>query len=232
MSASNEHTDDPWLGRLRALETGQVSDVMGAAGLSGRVVAPSILPLQAGMRLCGRAACGRGGSGGAAKGDLFQAMARPGAIIVLEAGGFQEAALLGGFVVETFRQGGAAGLVTDGLIRDAAEIRETGLPVFSAGLTPAGAHGLWAMQEINIGIELPGVAGAPVRVETGDLVLADEDGIVVVPRAYEAQIIEDAEVLREAERRIGDEMRNGATRGEAFARHPRFSHVRRIRQEG
>lgn len=68
-----------------------------------------------------------------------------------------------------------------------------------------------------------------MSVSPRDLVLSDGDGAVVVPTGVAAQIIADAEVLAAIERRIGNEIQDGATRMEAFKLHPRFAHNRPLR---
>ena len=71
-----------------------------------------------------------------------------------------------------------------------------------------------------------GESGAPVQIYPGDLILADMDGIVVIPAKLALQVVEDSEELQRIEQRIAEEMRGGAARSEAMKRNPRFQHVR------
>ncbi|MBI4246303.1 MAG: RraA family protein [Candidatus Rokubacteria bacterium] len=109
-----------------------------------------------------------------------------GAVIVVEAGD-RDFALSGGNVCAWAQHRGIAGFVADGVIRDVAEVRERGFPVFARGIIP-----------IPGGKSKPGVLNGPVtcggvRVEPGDIVVADEEGIVVVPRDRAAEILRLAE---------------------------------------
>jgi regulator of RNase E activity RraA len=111
--------------------------------------------------------------------------AEPGDVIVVEAGD-EEMAVAGGNVCAVARRRGVAGFVIDGVIRDVGESRAGGFPVFARGLSP-----------IPGGKEGPGEINGPItcggaRVEPGDVVVADEEGIVVVPRARAAEVLEKA----------------------------------------
>jgi 4-hydroxy-4-methyl-2-oxoglutarate aldolase len=111
--------------------------------------------------------------------------AEPGSVIVAEAGD-TDYALAGGNVCAVARRRGISAFVIDGVIRDLAEVRELGFPVFARGVIP-----------------VPGVKnavlplGQPVRcggvtVWAGDLVVADEEGVVVVPAARQEEVLRDA----------------------------------------
>lgn len=100
--------------------------------------------------------------------------APPGSIIVAQAGDLDHA-LAGGNVCAVAQQRGIAGFVLDGVIRDLAEIRGSRFPVFARGVIP-----------ITGGKGGPGILNGPVvcggvAVSPGDVVIADEEGIVVVP---------------------------------------------------
>lgn len=108
--------------------------------------------------------------------------AAPGAIIVVEAGDL-EYAVAGGNVCAVAQQRGIAAFVVAGLIRDLAEVRARRFPVFAQGVSP--------VPGVKEG---PGVLGGTVRcggvvVEPGDIVVADEEGIVVVPAARQAEVL-------------------------------------------
>ncbi|WP_433291467.1 RraA family protein [Actinoplanes sp. CA-030573] len=102
--------------------------------------------------------------------------AEPGSIIVVESGD-PDYALAGGNVCAVAQRNGIAGFVLDGLIRDIGEVREMGFPVFGRGVIPI-PGGKAAALALNVPIRCAGVAVTP-----GDLVVADEDGVVVVPAA-------------------------------------------------
>ncbi|WP_370071407.1 RraA family protein [Streptacidiphilus sp. MAP5-3] len=106
-----------------------------------------------------------------------------GSVVVVDAGGDTDFALAGGNVCAVAQRRGIAGFVLDGVIRDLAEIRAMGFPVLARGVVP-----------------IPGTKravrpfGAPVTcggvtVHPGDLVVADEEGIVVTPHARTTEIL-------------------------------------------
>jgi 4-hydroxy-4-methyl-2-oxoglutarate aldolase len=115
-------------------------------------------------------------------GDLLATLAairflKPGDVLVAAARGHQGCAAAGDRLMGMARNGGAAGFVTDGPMRDYAGIVLVGLPAWCTGLNPASpvARG-------------PGAVGVPIlvggrQVESGDMIVADRDGVVVVPYA-------------------------------------------------
>jgi regulator of RNase E activity RraA len=118
-------------------------------------------------------------------------LARPGDVLVVDAGGDGTNAVVGDLLAEYAATRGVAGFVVDGAIRDLAGFRE--FPVWARGVSHRGP---WK--------EGPGEIGAPVSVGgmvvlPGDLVLADEDGVVAVRRD------EAADVLARARARAADE---------------------------
>jgi regulator of RNase E activity RraA len=101
--------------------------------------------------------------------------AEPGSVIVVESGDL-DYALAGGNVCAVAQRNGIAGFVLDGLIRDLGEVREMGFPVWARGVIPI-PGGKAAALPLNVPIRCGGV---PVR--AGDLVVADEEGVVVIPQ--------------------------------------------------
>jgi len=111
--------------------------------------------------------------------------AEPDSVVVVESGDV-EYALAGGNVCAVAQQRGIAGFVVDGVIRDIGEVRASGFPVFGRGVVPIpGAKK--AVLPLNERVRCGGVA-----VDAGDVVVADEDGIVVVPGARRAEVLAGA----------------------------------------
>ena len=120
--------------------------------------------------------------------------AEPGSILVVEAGDV-DYALAGGNVCAIAKRRGIAALVTDGVVRDLAEVRDLGFPVFARGVMPApGAKR--AASPLNGRVQCGGAA-----VEAGDIVVADEEGIAVVPGARSQDVLRDALAQQEREER-------------------------------
>ena len=110
--------------------------------------------------------------------------AKRGEILVIDARGHVETAVWGGIMTRAAIEHGIAGVVVDGAVRDAEEIRELGFATFSAGICPAGPSK-------GFGGIIDGViacAGAPVK--SGDIILGDDDGVAVVPLERQADILE------------------------------------------
>ena len=105
-----------------------------------------------------------------------------GSVIVVESGDL-DYALAGGNVCAVAQRRGIAGFVADGLIRDLAEVREAGFPVFARGVIPIpGAKK--AVTPLGGPVRCGGV-----RVEAGDVVVADEEGVVTVPAARRTETL-------------------------------------------
>jgi len=113
-------------------------------------------------------------------------LAQPGDIIVVEAGD-DEMAVAGGNVCAIAQRRGVAALVVDGVIRDVVESREKRFPLFARGISPIPAKrvGDGAM---NVQVRCGGVIVNP-----GDVVVADEEGIVVIPRARAEDVLRKAQ---------------------------------------
>uniref|UniRef100_A0AAU2VTY2 Putative 4-hydroxy-4-methyl-2-oxoglutarate aldolase n=1 Tax=Streptomyces sp. NBC_00008 TaxID=2903610 RepID=A0AAU2VTY2_9ACTN len=111
--------------------------------------------------------------------------AGPGSVIVVESGDV-DYALAGGNVCAVARRRGIAAFVTDGVIRDLAEVREMGFPVFARGVIPVPGTKK-AVTPLNEPVRCGGVT-----VHAGDIVVADEEGVVVTPGARQEQVLLDA----------------------------------------
>jgi regulator of RNase E activity RraA len=107
---------------------------------------------------------------------------KPGDLLVVDAEGDVEGAVWGGLTTLSAKVRGLAGMVVDGAVRDAIEIRDHAWPVWAAGFNPR-APGKSKFGAINVPITCGGA-----RVEPGDVVVADMDGVIVVPRAQVEEV--------------------------------------------
>jgi 4-hydroxy-4-methyl-2-oxoglutarate aldolase len=128
-----------------------------------------------------------------------------GSVLLHECGANAEAGYWGGIMGNAALERGLAGLVTEGGVRDAEELRALGLPVFASnicirgtGKRPDGAGSLGASALIG-----------EVLVQTGDLLVADADGVVVIARADAEQVVEAGLVRDRQEREIVDRLKRG-----------------------
>ncbi len=118
--------------------------------------------------------------------------AAPGAVLVV-AGGDPEYAVAGGNVCAVAQRRRIAAFVVDGVIRDLAEVRGAGFPVFARGVVPvAGVKA--ATAPLNEPVRCGGVI-----VRAGDIVVADDDGVLVVPADRREQVLRDGRAKAEAE---------------------------------
>jgi 4-hydroxy-4-methyl-2-oxoglutarate aldolase len=117
-----------------------------------------------------------------------------GAVAVVATGGSRTAACWGELLSTRAQARGAAGVVTDGAVRDVDFIRRLGFPVFAAGITPRDAGSRTAVAHYGQPVICGGVA-----VRLGDFLLADFDGVVVVPREVVADVVAEAEARKAQE---------------------------------
>jgi regulator of RNase E activity RraA len=123
-------------------------------------------------------------------------VARPGDVLVVATYGYGTTSTLGEIVVMTAKALGLAGIVCDGMCRDASGIRATGLPTFVVGSVPS-----------SPGKDGPGEIGGPVScggavVRSGDIIVGDEDGVVVVPLSDAPAVLERLKAIEDKEARM------------------------------
>jgi 4-hydroxy-4-methyl-2-oxoglutarate aldolase len=112
--------------------------------------------------------------------------AAPGSVIVVEAGDV-DYAVAGGNVCAAAQRRGVAAFVVDGVIRDLGEVRAMRFPVFARGVIPIPGSKA-AVEPLNVPVRCGGVT-----VQAGDVVVADEEGIVVIPGAHAKQLLVEAQ---------------------------------------
>lgn len=224
--------------RLDKLSSSALSDVLDACGYRNQVLSVSIAPLARGMRVAGPAVCfaGRAASslahepaGTKLSSYDIDHQASAGNVLLISTGGYRTSSVMGGLMALGFSEKDCAGVVTDGSVRDVAEILELKLPTFCTGASPLNSTGRWQLTGVNVSISLPGQDGAAVDIAPGDFVVGDADGIVVIPQRIAADVISWTERLNEIEANIVHEMKRGGVREQVFSNNPRFSHIKRLK---
>ena len=215
--------DKDFLAQLRTrLYAAVLSDVLDEIGLRHQAMAPRIRPLDDELVLAGFARTG-----------LFREVfhvtddenpyeleirilddLRPGDVMAFGCGGSERIAPWGELLTTAARARGAVGAVTDGFVRDVRGIRAVKFPVFHGGIAPLDSKGRGKVAEIDVPIEIAGV-----RIEPGDLVFGDVDGVVVVPRRAEEEALARAFEKVTSEDRTRDELLQGARLGDVFDRY-------------
>lgn len=112
---------------------------------------------------------------------------RPGEVLVIEARRQPESGTLGDILALRAKFNGAAGVVTDGGVRDYEEVREIGLPVFSQGAHPA----VLGRRHVPWDSDLA-IACGNATVVPGDIIVGDDDGVIVIPRDLVEEVVDDA----------------------------------------
>ncbi|MDP6543106.1 MAG: orotidine 5'-phosphate decarboxylase [Phycisphaerae bacterium] len=182
---------------LQTVRTSNISD-----GSHRLECLEGIRPLSPGQFACGPAVTVRTLPGDWAKSVEAIDIAQPGDVIVVDACS-KPPAIWGELATESAKAKGIAGLVVDGAVRDTADIRRLEFDVWTRHITshagdPHG-HG-----EINQPIQVGGQAVAP-----GDWIVADDDGVMVLPKVRAVEMANRAADVLEAENRIRQEIRDG-----------------------
>jgi regulator of RNase E activity RraA len=128
----------------------------------------------------------------------------PGHVLVMDCRNQTKAASAGGILLTRLQARKAAGLVTDGALRDTPEIKQLGIPVYSQGASPVTNLVQHHATDINVPI---GCAEVPVY--PGDIMVGDEEGVVCIPRHLATEIAEAAKEQEKLERFIQYEVANG-----------------------
>lgn len=125
---------------------------------------------------------------------------------------------------------GARGIVLDGGTRDAGAIVKLGFPAFCRFVTPVMAPGRFQMTAYQVPVDVAGQIDSAVKVRPGDFVMADRDGIVIVPWAIVEKVLGAAERLGEIEVTLRAELLAGEDREVVYDRHPKFAHITRVKE--
>ena len=177
-----------------------VSDAMDNLGLRGAIAASALAPNLPHARMVGQAVTVRNieqqegdhlsalsGRGRMGEHEGYN-LSEPGDVVVIE--GLTGVSNMGGQSATLAHRCGCAGAIIEGSYRDPSASRNLGFPIWSRGITPI--TGKWRLQTIEINGEVR-IAGQ--RVQAGDLVLADEAGVVFVPFARAADVLVQAQKI-------------------------------------
>ncbi len=132
-------------------------------------------------------------------------LAQPGDVIVVDAGGVLVNAIIGEIMSTLAEKNGVAGFVIDGAIRDSAAIRASLFPVFAAGVAHRGPY-KDGPGEINCQISIDGMI-----VEPGDLIVADDDGVLCVPFDIAAEVCRQTQAKKAAEEKMLKDIMSGTS---------------------
>jgi 4-hydroxy-4-methyl-2-oxoglutarate aldolase len=203
--------------RLEALHVAVISDCLDQIGFRHNVMQPSIRPLVPGSRTAGFALTVELVAVDAPppdprdyyKGEIeaLETMQRGDVMVVSTCPG----SYWGELLATASRLRGARGVVADAFTRDTTALIEMDFPTFVAGISPQDSLGRTDVASFGGTIECGGVA-----VSRGDLVLADNDGVAVIPAAHAWEVIDRAEAKVATESEMRGKLRDGMPLSEAF----------------
>lgn len=139
---------------------------------------------------------------------------RPDDVLIAAAGGTTRSGLWGELLSTAARRSGCVGAIVDGAVRDVKKMRAMGFPIFARGTCIYDSKDRNRVVDVDVPVEIDGIQFSP-----GDLVLADEDGIVVVPQRVEAEVIRLAWEKVHAENVVRDAIAAGMTATAAFQKY-------------
>ena len=208
------------IARLERLYTAVIADVLDKLGHRNQVFGPRVHALTDANRVCGRVFTAR-----AVAVDQYPAepyklemqaidtMVR-GDVLVVDAGYDQSSAFWGELLSTACLAKGVRGIVMTACCRDMWALQRMDFPVFGIGCTPGDSAGRLDVVSIAEPVEIDGV-----QIESGDYVLGDLDGVVVVPRTLLIKTLELAEEKVSGENTVRDELRAGESVAEVFKKH-------------
>jgi regulator of RNase E activity RraA len=152
--------------------------------------------------------------------EIFD-VAEKGDVVVIDAFGESETSIWGGLMSGLARAAGVVGVVIDGSARDTDEARMLGFPIVSRSVSPRASHSAYSGRFEPIEINTPVVCGG-VRVNPGDIVVADEIGVTVVPSADAAEVYEKARAQADKEEKTRADILKGLSVKELLAKYGRL----------
>jgi len=148
-------------------------------------------------------------------------IAKPGDVVVIDANGTANTSVWGGLMSGLARAAGIVGTVIDGSARDTDESKVLDFPLASRTVSPRAAHSAYTGRTSPIEINVPITCGGQI-VHPGDLVVADELGVTVVPADILAEVYDGAKKLAANEEKVREEILAGATVEELLSKFGRI----------
>ncbi len=202
--------------------TPTLSDILDSMGISGAVPASVLSPILSGKKIAGPAVTLRYVPERMTPAQSFHEKARakladrdayaltePGDVVVIDGGGKADVSAMGGLSTLVAKTYGLAGNIADCGVRDVAEMRKLDYPVWSRGVTPITGKFRFEALEINGPIVCAGIQVCP-----GDLVVADDTGVVFIPQKFIAEVVRQAIEASKKEEHLIQALEEGSSLGE------------------
>jgi len=206
--------------RLKALYTAVVYDIMDEIGLPDQCLDLGIAPLDRDMQVAGPAYTVMAGP------DMREREEMPpdpkvanfgvfthmydGCVVVVGAAGERQSGISGELMSNASRARGATGVVIDGGIRDGKLVRQIGgFAVFARYTSPIESLRRSRIHDIKVPVSMTGSLSSQVRVDPGDWIFGDEDGVLVIPRDALDEVLAKSEEAKDIEDRVRAEVQAG-----------------------
>jgi 4-hydroxy-4-methyl-2-oxoglutarate aldolase len=209
--------------RFLALYTGALTDVLDRRGLVHQTLPPELVPLEPGTRLAGPAFTVEGRPHAEHDYDtsIRKILAMLGEVPAEHVAVYQTndrgSAQFGELSATSLQARGAAGVVLDGGCRDVEFIQRAGFPVFCRYTTPQDCVPRWELNATQVPVTI-----GDVRIEPGDWIVADHDGVVAVPSAVAEEVLAEAEAKVATESEIRLAVADGVLPLDAYERYGTF----------
>lgn len=136
---------------------------------------------------------------------------QPGDVLICAAGGSSRSGIWGELLTTAALNSGCAGVVVHGSVRDVRKMREMKFPVYATGTSPYNSMNRQTVVDVDVRVEIDHVTIRP-----GDLIFGDEDGLVVIPREAEEEVLRESRAKAGAENISRDAIRAGMKATEAY----------------
>jgi 4-hydroxy-4-methyl-2-oxoglutarate aldolase len=196
--------------RASKLDTTSLSDALDRLGIGGQCL--GIKPLDHSFRLTGRAFTilyGPSAKPSGTVGDYIDDL-QPDTVVVLDNGGREDATVWGDILTTVAHTRGVAGTVIDGACRDTHLSLSLGYPIFSRSYSMRTGKDRVQVEATNCSVNI-----GDARVDAGDILRGDSDGVLVIPKAHENDVLRVAEEIDSVEGQILKAVREGSRLVEA-----------------
>ena len=204
-------------------------DALDPMGFGNQCLDLGIKPLFPGQHLAGMAVTIRGGRDPRSREEIerdakdtaaymkARDLVYPGSVVVVECGGETYSGKFGEMTSWSLKQRGARGIVLDSYIRDLQGLEIIpDYAVCARGTSPVESYGRWRPMDFDIPIALPGTLTNQVRINPGDWIVGDADGVIIVPQEIAMEALVKAEDIEDREQGMREDLAAGMSFDQAF----------------
>lgn len=216
--------------RWDKIRVANLYDTMDQMGYGNQCLDLGIRPLFPQQHLAGQAITVRGSAFPVPRGDdatgwtgdyfaKLRESLYPGCVVVVDSGGEKFAGKFGEMTSWALKQGGAHGIVIDSFIRDAWGLEIIpGWTACTRGTSPIESSQRWQINGLNVTIGMPGTLTSSVRIDPGDWIVGEADGVVVVPKKIAMEVLLKVEDMEAREQGMREDFARGMSFDEAYAK--------------